>query len=227
MAEPKPLSLPRPARSRRTQAERTAETRARILGATVESILEVGLARTTAKEIGLRAGVTWGAVQHHFGSKNGILAAVLEESFNRFASGLVSSFESLGEDAPLEARIDAFVDSAWEYYRASYFRAAFEILLEDSVARRSGESIADDAAPDWQAELLEAWTGIWFRLFPEFEPGARTTRVLQRYTISTLSGLASIGQLGTRGEADLEAEIAILKRTLAAEFERAHPAGTD
>ena len=70
---------------RRTHAERTAESRARIMSAVVESIAEVGFKRSTASEIARRSGLTWGAVQHHFGGKEGILAAVLEDSFDRFA----------------------------------------------------------------------------------------------------------------------------------------------
>ena len=41
----------------------------------VECIAELGFQRTTAQEITRRAGVTWGAVQHHFGDKDGILLA--------------------------------------------------------------------------------------------------------------------------------------------------------
>jgi hypothetical protein len=58
---------------RRTHAERSADTRARILAAVVECISEIGFQRTTASEIASRAGVTWGAVQHHLGGKDGIL----------------------------------------------------------------------------------------------------------------------------------------------------------
>ncbi|HKK52995.1 MAG TPA: TetR family transcriptional regulator, partial [Myxococcota bacterium] len=63
MGQSRILNLPAKPRSRRTQAERTAETRARILEATVESLDQVGFQRTTAAEITRRAGVTWGAVQ--------------------------------------------------------------------------------------------------------------------------------------------------------------------
>ena len=64
-----------PKRERRSHAERTAATRLRIVEAVIESIAEVGFQRTTAVEITRRAGVTWGAVQHHFGDKDGILIA--------------------------------------------------------------------------------------------------------------------------------------------------------
>ena len=72
--------------NRRSQAQRTEETRGKIVGAVVESIHEVGLPRTTAAEVARRAGVTWGAVQHHFGGKSGMLDAVLEHSFDDFVA---------------------------------------------------------------------------------------------------------------------------------------------
>ena len=138
---------PAPSRPRRSHAERTAETRSRVKAAVIESIAEVGYQKTTGAEIARRAGVTWGAVQHHFGSKDGILAAVLEDSFNRFASGLAEAFEVLGEGAPLEKRIETFIDAAWDHFGGSYYRATFEILLEDSASRRVGGSEEDEDVP--------------------------------------------------------------------------------
>ena len=79
------LRLAAARRPRRSHAERRAETRAKIIDGVVESIADIGLAATTATEIARRSGATWGAVQHHFGDKDGLMSAVLEESFNRFA----------------------------------------------------------------------------------------------------------------------------------------------
>jgi AcrR family transcriptional regulator len=218
MADSKPLSLPPRTRTRRTQAQRTAETRARILAATVESILEVGLPRTTAAEISRRSGVTWGAAQHHFGSKDGILGAVLEDSFNRFAEGLNAAFEALGEEASLDKRVDAFVDSAWEHFGGTYYRATFEILLEDSAARRAAASEEGEGTTHWQGELLEAWTRIWRQLFPDLAVGSRRAKMLQHFTISTLSGLASMQLLAGETNPFIAEELGVLKRALAAEL---------
>ncbi|MBW2316869.1 MAG: helix-turn-helix transcriptional regulator [Deltaproteobacteria bacterium] len=90
-----------------------------------ESVAEVGFARTTASEIARRAGVTWGAVQHHFGGKDGMLTAVLEGSFNRFAERV----ESVPREGPLEKRVSLFVDRAWDHYSSADYRTANEILL--------------------------------------------------------------------------------------------------
>jgi AcrR family transcriptional regulator len=216
MSDSENLSLSRRPRSRRTQAERTAETRARILSATLESINEVGFQRTTAAEITRRSGLTWGAVQHQFGSKNGILGAVLEDSFNRFAEGLLETFDSLGPDTSLRERIDVFLDTAWSHFRSTHYRATFEILLEDSAAGRTNPDL--DSDPSWQEEMLRAWTGIWRRLFSDVQLKRRRALMLQHYTISTLSGLASMSILAGEEGPFVREELDLLGRTLAAEF---------
>ena len=119
MAETRPIRLPVQARERRTHAERTAETRARVIEAVFECIAELGFARTTANEITRRAGVTWGAVQHHFGGKHALLVAVVEDSFNRFAGRL----EGIPiEGVPLEERVSQFIDRAWAHFSSRFIR---------------------------------------------------------------------------------------------------------
>lgn len=198
------LIIPFPPRVRRTQAERGAETRARIEAAVVESIDEVGLQRTTASEITRRAGVSWGAVQHHYGDKRGILIAVLEESTNRLIQRLGAvRLEGLS----LEERVAAFVDTAWEHFSSSHYRCTFEILNELSVA---GESIPD--LPHSLAELQgPSWAESWQRFFGDAPIPARRAVALQRYATAVLSGMASMRVLegDTRG-----VELDFLKDTL-------------
>jgi AcrR family transcriptional regulator len=66
-------------RPRRTQAERTATTRAALLAAARALFAEQGFAGTTREDIGRRAGVTHGALYHHFASKADVGAAVVAE----------------------------------------------------------------------------------------------------------------------------------------------------
>jgi AcrR family transcriptional regulator len=200
--------------------ERTAETRTRILAATVESLGEVGFQRTTSAEISRRSGLTWGAVQHHFGSKSGILTAVLEDSFNRFSEGLIEAFEDLGRSTSLGRRIDTFVDSAWAHFDSVHYRAAFEILLEDSASKLSG-SPSEQKDQSWQIEIFKAWTRVWRRLFPDVALGRRRAMMIQHYTISMLSGLASMQRLSGEAIPFIDDELELLKRTLAREFRAA------
>ena len=65
--------------ARRTQAERSAATRAALLAAARDLFAEHGFAATGREQIAERAGVTRGALYHHFGSKELLFRAVVEE----------------------------------------------------------------------------------------------------------------------------------------------------
>src|SRR4051812_39553316 len=66
------------ARTARTQAERTARTRAALIGAARALFAERGYAGAGREEIVERAGVTRGAMYHHFASKEALFLAVYE-----------------------------------------------------------------------------------------------------------------------------------------------------
>lgn len=223
LASPR-LVLPIKTRGRRSQAERTADTRARIIAAVVQSVADVGFSRTTASEVTRRAGVTWGAVQHHFGGKDGLLVAVLEDSFNRFAERLV---DVDGEGVGLEKRASLFVDRAWDHFGSTEYHSTFEILLhylrrEDLHAEVGGKAAETPASREtvWQTRMSQAWERIWLRLFGDAPLSVRRQRLLQHYTISVLSGLASTLML-QGGEARLrESELDLLKETLVREVTR-------
>jgi AcrR family transcriptional regulator len=194
---------------RRTQAERTAATRERIVRAVVESIAEIGFQKTTANEITRRAGVTWGAVQHHFGGKDGILAAVLEESFERFAVRLAAV---LTEGASLAERVSAFVDIAWAHFGSPDYRSTFEILL--NYTRDTDE----DEVPIWESEMLSAWNRVWSKIFADVNLPRRKVVALQAFSISVVSGMAALAMLRRAVEPVHGAELDLLKRTLVREM---------
>jgi AcrR family transcriptional regulator len=199
------LRVRAPKPTRRSHTERTAETRRRVTAAVVECIAELGFQRTTGTEIARRAGVTWGAVQHHFGDKNGILAAVLEESFHRFAA-------TLGRpdpvDAPLESRVTDFIDRAWEHFRGPHYRTTFEILL----------NLPPEMESTWALGVLGTWQEIWRQYFPESPLDERETGDLMRYAVSVLSGLATTNILEGRSGRGAGRSLARLKDTLLREL---------
>lgn len=62
---------------RRTQQERTEESREKLLAAAMELIGERGYQGTTLADIGRRAGVSRGLVTYHFGTKEACIREVL------------------------------------------------------------------------------------------------------------------------------------------------------
>jgi AcrR family transcriptional regulator len=196
---------------RRTQAERTAATRERIMRAVVESIAEIGFQKTTANEITRRAGVTWGAVQHHFGGKDGILDAVLEESMSRFAARLA---EVPTEGVSLAERVSAFVDIAWAHFGSPDYRSMFEILLNYTPE----EDGANAGVPVWQSEMLNTWNDVWSQIFADVDLPRRKRVALQAFSISVVSGMAALGMIRRAIEPVQGAELDLLKRTLVREM---------
>lgn len=195
------VRIPAPERERRTHAERRAETRARVIAAVIDSIGELGYQKTTTAEISRRAGVTWGAVQHHFGDKDGILMAVLEESFERFLELLRDPDVS---EAPLAKRVSLFVDRSWRHFGRRQYRSTLEILL----------NLPPDLDRAWRAEVLESWSVIWSHYFPESPPNRSSSQELMRYTVSVLSGLAATRILEGQDAGARAGELSFLKDTL-------------
>lgn len=110
--------------TRRTQSERTAETRAALIEATIALLMERGMQGATVQEICKRAGVTTGAIQHQFGSKNGLMNEVVQTLFE----GIARSPGETTADS-LEARIDRVIEHYWSIYTNERYYAVLEILL--------------------------------------------------------------------------------------------------
>jgi AcrR family transcriptional regulator len=102
---------------RRTQTERSANTRAALMAAARRLFTERGYDAVSAEEIVRAAGVTRGALYHHFGGKRDLLEAVYErleaESTERVARIVLGS----ELESPLEAMkagVEAFLDECAE-----------------------------------------------------------------------------------------------------------------
>jgi len=76
--------MPEPTLKRRTQQERKAESEREIIRAAIRIISRQGYQRTTLNEVGKEAGYTGGLISHRFGSKAGLLKAVLTSIGSRF-----------------------------------------------------------------------------------------------------------------------------------------------
>jgi AcrR family transcriptional regulator len=111
---------------RRTQAERTAETRSRLLDATIECLIEQGYVGTTTLAICKRSGVSHGSLQHHFGKRDALLGAALEHVYGRLRDRVVKRLEALPVGEP---RVEAMVDVMWDGFGAREFKAVLELWI--------------------------------------------------------------------------------------------------
>jgi AcrR family transcriptional regulator len=105
-------------RTKRTQAERSEATRSALLNAARELFSSKGFAGAGREEIVARAGVTRGALQHHFRDKTSLFLAVYEEVEAEVVAATAAAAMAEGGD-PLEqlragckAYLDAVLDPA-------------------------------------------------------------------------------------------------------------------
>jgi AcrR family transcriptional regulator len=99
--------------ARRTQAQRTAATRRALLEAGRELFAARGFAGAGQQDIVERAGVTRGALAHHFGTKQGLFRAVVESLENELAEHIATAaMQGDGPLAHLRLGCLAFLDAA-------------------------------------------------------------------------------------------------------------------
>jgi AcrR family transcriptional regulator len=101
-------------------------TRARVIDAAVACILDEGFYRASSNKIARRAGVTWGVIQYHFGTREALLLAVHERGLDELDRCLA---DAVIAGTTLEARLGSFVDALWGYYRRPEFLAYMQVML--------------------------------------------------------------------------------------------------
>ena len=148
--------MPRP---RRTQAERTATTRTALLDATVDSLVERGYARTTTTEVAHRAGMSPGALLHHFPTKAELLCAAVGHLFEQRNE----EFRKAMADLPPGAeRGTAAIDMLWSIISGNTFVAWLELW----VGARTDPEIAE-AVVRLDREFMAASEAIFREVFVE------------------------------------------------------------
>lgn len=170
---------------RRTQAERTAETRHALLNATLDALVEVGFKGTTTTEVARRAGVSVGALQGHFPTKVGLLTAAIEFSLNR----RIEEFEVLmaGLD-PSADKLDEAFDLLWSMFSGPTFTATHELW----VAARTDRELAP-AVIETDRQFAEACERVYDQLLGPADPAdvaAPRSRIGLQMAFALMNGLA-------------------------------------
>jgi AcrR family transcriptional regulator len=122
-------------RVRRTQAERSAAMRTRLLDATIECLVTYGYAGTTTPRVAERAGVTRGAQIHHFRSKEDLVVAAIEHLAQQRTQAAIREF---GRAETSSDPVSTVLDFLWEAHQGPMFVATVELW----VAARTDDVLA-------------------------------------------------------------------------------------
>jgi AcrR family transcriptional regulator len=154
-------STARPARHsaevarRRTQAERSEETRTRILKAAANLIRKRGYARFRTAEVAEEAGLSRGAQLHHFPTKDSLVVATLEYVFEQAQA--LSRRRASAVNRPRDL-IEAVIEDAREFFFSEHFMVAIDIVLSTSTDQSVRKQVLDISRKA-RRPVETAWTG--------------------------------------------------------------------
>ena len=127
------------------------------------------------------AGVTRGALQHHFDDRRALMLSVVEDGYEE----LTSELNSLSRmDGTVRDRVDAIIDGMLRCYATSHALAAFEVVLalrdDDEFPGRHLSTIAPFAA---------ALDKQWLELFADTGAATETIQAARQVARASVLGL--------------------------------------
>lgn len=117
-------------KSRRTQAERVAESDRRMLEAATHLIAKNGYTQTTLEAIGVEAGYSRGLVQHRFGNKDRLLDELIKKIAADHRERLLERMRGLSGIDALFCEIDCYLEGMDTPRDSS---RAFFMLMQESL----------------------------------------------------------------------------------------------
>jgi AcrR family transcriptional regulator len=148
------------------EAER-AGTRQQVIDAAIQSILERGFYRASSNAIAERAGVTWGVIQYHFGTREALMLAVLKEGVRRFTDQLRAADVTAGS---LPERVEQLFDILAVYYGSPEYLVFTQIAINLSHDPRTSErtlivmsEVNDAANPELRRLIAQALASTGLR----------------------------------------------------------------
>jgi AcrR family transcriptional regulator len=167
--------------TRLTQAERVEAMRARLLDATIDCLVAKGYAELSTNDIVRQAGVSRGALAHHFPAKSDLVAAAAERLIDQAAAEFRRGFAGL---PPRRRTVPEALDLLWSYYEGP----AFAALLELVVAARTNPELRE-VLIDGPDRIASTALEVFVELFPQIA-GNPMAEPMIRATVALLAGLA-------------------------------------
>jgi len=151
-----------PSRNAGWQERRSAETRVALLEAAIDSLVQLGYARTSTTTIAEFARITRGAMGHHYATKLDLIAAVIDYAAYKRMELYVEEIGRLSE----EQRKDPGL--AMELYVQNISTREYGAYLELLVASRSDDELRAVFVPKAK-RYRQVWFSEMAKVFPGWE----------------------------------------------------------
>jgi AcrR family transcriptional regulator len=124
---------------REPQQDRSRATRRRLLEACVDCLADVGWSATTVAVVAEHAGVSRGAAQHHFPTREDLITAALEHMFDERIESTRAELAAPGTSPTTEAVVTRLV----EHFTGTLFKAALQVW----TAAAADEALRERVVP--------------------------------------------------------------------------------
>nr|WP_298965017.1 TetR/AcrR family transcriptional regulator [uncultured Halomonas sp.] len=168
---------------RQNQEERSRQTQARVTQATIECILEKGIRATSTVDVARLAGVSRGALVHHYPSKTLLMQAALEDLLSR-------EVESVREMAVKvragELNFDSLLKALHEHFKGDLYMVTLEYLTN----ARTDPDIMKVLVP-LAANFNDSLEQIWEQLVASANHTSHQNRVALNATLCMMRGMGA------------------------------------
>lgn len=171
---------------RRTQEERSAATRARLLDAASTCLLEHGYAETTIARVQDAAGLARGTLLHHFPTRADLMVAATVHLVEQRMAAFREEADRIGDGD----RLQAVIDLAWRDLSSPEFYTALELW----VAARTDPDLRTVLLVEEKRLFRAVHAGTAAVLGPAYAEDPRVATVVE-FTIDVLTGLSMMSML--------------------------------
>ncbi|WP_342644079.1 TetR/AcrR family transcriptional regulator [Rhodoligotrophos ferricapiens] len=162
--------------------DRSMETRERLVNAAIQVLSDLGYAGFSTLRVARLAGVSRGALQYHFESREALFCAarlrLAEAMKEKLAPGTLSVMS-------LEDRVRAMVSNYWDVIGSNAYVAALEIRLYE----RFNQDLHDSMSREMR-DISEVRDRSWIRIFSDSPLPTEDLVLLRRLMLDVLRGVA-------------------------------------
>lgn len=175
----------RPKRTRRTQAERSQTTQKKILDATLDCLMKYGLRDTSTVDVTRRAGVSRGALLHHYPTKELLLQQTLQYLLRAEVDDILRMADEVDSG---RMGLDDFLADLWERFSGRLYMISLEYIVAARTDPALREVLAEVA---W--EFNTSLDALWERLMLNSDLAPRERRLALNSTLCLMRGMSAQG----------------------------------
>lgn len=161
------------------QALKSAQTKARLVEAAIRCLVKYGYSKTTTPKVAEEAGLSRGAMLHHFENGNQLMQATIIELHHKRLRAFRRAAESR------EHNVRTLVRAYWD----QMLRPNFIAFQELAIAARTDKELSAILEPV-RIEFRERWYDLAIQLFPDWHRDLKSFDLALALSQNMLEGLA-------------------------------------